>query len=159
MIGEAGAAFANSWLWLIFISTGLFLALLELIIGIDTGLDLVFTGSAFIIGELITFPFHSWILTLVVTLSICLVYIFLGRKYLHRMTASAASRTNIDAIIGKTGITLMDINPNDTGLVRVGNEEWRAVSDQKLETNTPVVVTGIHGVTLTVKKLVKEEKI
>jgi len=59
MIGDAGVAFANSWLWLIFTGTGLFLALLELLIGIDTGLDLVFIGSAFIIGGLFTFPFHS----------------------------------------------------------------------------------------------------
>ncbi|MCR4392884.1 MAG: NfeD family protein [Dehalococcoidales bacterium] len=157
MIGDAGILFANSWLWLIFIGTGLFLALLELLVGIDTGLDLVFTGSAFIIGGLITFPFHSWILTLIVTLIICLAYIFLGRRYLHRLTVSPLSRTNIDAIIGKTGIVLKGIDSAQAGLVRVGNEEWRAISEQKLEKETPVVVTAVQGVTLIVKKLVKEE--
>lgn len=93
------------------------------------------------------------------TLVICLIYIFLGRKYLHRLTASTASRTNIDTIIGKTGVVLQKISPDTAGLVKVGNEEWRAIAEQSLEKDTAVIVTSIHGVTLTVKRYLKEGKI
>ena len=53
---------SDSWVWLIFIGIGLLMVLLELIVGVETGLDLVFLGSAFIIGGLVTWPFHSWVL-------------------------------------------------------------------------------------------------
>ena len=60
MNGEIAAGFPDLWLWLIFVIAGLLLALLELIVGVETGLDLVFIGSALILGGLVTWPFHSW---------------------------------------------------------------------------------------------------
>ena len=79
--------FADLWLWLIFIISGLVLVLLELIVGIETGLDLVFVGSTFILGGLVTWPFSSWLATVIVTSVICAAYMFLGRRYVHRWTA------------------------------------------------------------------------
>ena len=67
MNGEVAISFADSWLWLIFVGAGLLFILLELILGVETGFDLVFIGSAFILGGLITWPFHSWVLSLIVT--------------------------------------------------------------------------------------------
>ena len=59
--------FLDQWLWLIFVAVGLLLVLVELIIGIETGLDLVFIGSAFILGGLVTWPFATWLPTVIVT--------------------------------------------------------------------------------------------
>jgi len=73
--------------FLIFIGIGLVMILAELLMGLLTGFDLVFLGSAFILGGLIAWPFHSWILALVLTMIICLAYIVLGRKYVHRWSA------------------------------------------------------------------------
>ena len=120
---EGLAGFPDSWVWLIFISIGLLMILLELIVGVGTGLDLVFLGSAFIIGGLVTWPFHSWVLTLIITLVICIAYLVLGRRYVHRWTATRKEKTNIDAIIGKNGIVLQRLTPGVNGLVKVGNEE------------------------------------
>ena len=41
------AGFPDLCLWLVFVLVGLLLVLLELIFGMETGLDLVFIGSAF----------------------------------------------------------------------------------------------------------------
>jgi membrane protein implicated in regulation of membrane protease activity len=144
--------FAGSWIWLVFIGTGLVLVLLELIVGVETGLDMVFLGSAFIIGGLITWPFNSWVLTLIVTLVICIAYLALGRRYVHRWTATRKEKTNIDTIVGKKGIVLQSIAPNDHGLVRVGNEEWRARAEERIEKDDEIVVTEVRGVTLIVTK-------
>jgi inner membrane protein len=140
------------WVWLVFIGIGLLLILLELIVGVETGLDLVFLGSAFIIGGLITWPFQSWILTLIITLVICLAYLFLGRRYVHRLTATRKVKTNIDVIIGRKGVVLQNLAPNSSGLVKVGNEEWRAKAEENIEKGEVVEVTAINGVTLTVEK-------
>jgi len=144
--------FADSWGWLIFIGIGLLMILLELIIGIGTGLDLVFLGSAFIIGGLVTLPFHSWVLTLIITLVICIAYLVIGRKYVHRWTASQKETTNIDAIIGRKGIVLQSLTPGVNGLVKVGNEEWTARAEESIEKGEVIVVTAISGVTLNVEK-------
>ncbi len=144
--------FADIWLWLIFVIAGLLLVLLELIVGIDTGLDLVFIGSAFVIGGLVTWPAESWVLTLLITIIICVAYVFLGRKYIHRLTYVKKTKTNIDTISGKTGIVVKNISKNHDGLVKVGNEEWRARAEEDIEQGEEITVTGISGVTLKVRK-------
>ena len=144
--------FPDLWLWLIFVIVGLLFALVELIIGVETGLDLVFIGSVFILGGLVTWPFHSWILTVIVTGIICIAYVALGRRYVHRWTAVRKSRTNVDAIIGRQGIVLKSIARNVEGLVKIGYEQWRARAEEDIKEGDEVIVTGISGATLNVKK-------
>jgi len=143
----------TDWLWLVFVIVGLLLVLLELIVGVETGLDLVFTGSAFILGGLVTWPFHSWLLTVIVTSIICVAYVALGRRYVHRWTTVSKTKTNIDAIIGRQGIVLKSIARNVDGLVKVGNEQWRARAEDDIKEGDEIVVTSVSGVTLIVEKI------
>ncbi|MBI2907729.1 MAG: NfeD family protein [Chloroflexi bacterium] len=144
--------YLDAWLWLIFVVVGLLLALSELIIGVQTGFDLVVIGSAFILGGLATWPLHSWPLTVIVTSVICVAYVALGRKYVHRWTQVSRARTNVDTIIGRNGIVLQSMARNKDGLVRVGNEEWRARSEEEINEGDEVIVSGLTGVTLIVSK-------
>ncbi len=144
--------FADEWLWVIFVAAGLILAILELLVGVDTGLDMVIIGSAFVIGGLVTLPAESWILTVVVVSAIAAAYVLFGRKYVHRRLLVKEEKTNIDTIVGKTGNVLKAINENDDGLVKVGYEEWRARSEESIGEGVEVVVIGIEGVTLIVNK-------
>ena len=152
MNGEGVLNFSDLWLWLIFIGAGLVFILLELHIGIDTGLDMVFVGTAFLIGGLISWPFKLWGVTVIITVLICIAYVFIGRRYVHKWTAVRLEKTNIDAVIGSTGIVLMDIKPRNVGRVKVGNENWRAKADEDIAEGNEIVVTGVTGTTLTVKK-------
>jgi len=145
--------FSDLWLWLIFVAVGLFFVLLELILGVETGLDLVFIGSIFIIGGLVTWPFNSWVLTVIVTSIVCVAYVALGRRYVHRWTLVKKAKTNIDAIIGRQGIVVNSIANNVDGLVKVGYEQWRARAEEDIKEGDEIVVTGISGVTLTVEKI------
>jgi len=142
----------GSWTWFVFICIGLAMILLELILGIVTGLDLVFLGSAFIIGGLVTWPFHSWILTLITTMVICTSYIVLGRKYVNRWTSRQKEKTNVDTIVGRKGIVMQRLVPHTYGLVKIGNEEWRAHADETIEKDETIIVADVNGVTLNVKK-------
>ena len=152
MNGEAALNFSDLWLWLIFVGAGLFFILLELLLGIDTGLDMVFIGTAFLIGGLITWPFKLWGVTIIITAVICVLYVFLGRKYVHKWIAVKPEKTNIDTVIGSSGIVLKDIKRNTVGRVKVGNENWRAKADEVIHEGDEIVVTGVAGATLTVKK-------
>lgn len=144
--------FADEWLWVIFVAAGLLLAILELLVGVDTGLDMVIIGSAFVIGGLVTLPFESWIVTVVVVSVIAAGYVLFGRKYVHRRMLVKEEKTNIDTIVGKTGNVLKAINENADGLVKIGYEEWRARSGEAIDQGVEVVVMGIEGVTLIVNK-------
>ena len=144
--------FADLWLWLIFVIAGLLFVLLELVIGVETGFDLVFIGSAFILGGLVAWPFHSWVLSLIVTSVICVAYVALGRRYVHRWTQVKKAKTNIDAIIGRQGIVLQSIARNVDGLVKVGNEQWRARAEEDIKEGDEIVVTNVSGATLIVEK-------
>ena len=150
--GIVEVLFFDSWAWLIFIAVGLVMILLELIIGIETGLDLVFIGSAFVLGGLITLAMNSWVWTAIVTGIICVIYVAAGRRYVHKRMAVAKEKTNIDAIIGRTGIVQKDIGRGSIGLVKIGYEEWRARAEEDIKEGEEITVTGISGVTLTVKK-------
>jgi membrane protein implicated in regulation of membrane protease activity len=144
--------FTDAWLWLIFVGAGLLFVLLELIVGVDTGLDLVFIGSALILGGLITWPFHIWGLTLAVTIVILIAYVFIGRRYVHKWTAVKAERTNIDAIIGLRGTVLVNIAPGADGRIKVGNENWKARGEEEIREGEEVVIRGVTGATLIVEK-------
>ena len=153
-MGDAIAVlFSGAWVWLVFVIIGLLLILLELVIGVETtGFDLVFLGSAFVLGGLVTWPAHSWVVTIVVTSVICIAYIAIGRRYVHRWAAVRKSRTNIDAVVGRTGIVLRSISKNADGRVKVGNEDWKARATEEIEEGAEIVVTDVVGATLIVEK-------
>lgn len=144
--------FIDAWAWLIFIGIGLFLVLLELLLGVDTGFDLVFIGSALVLGGLITIPFHSWVWTLIAGGAICILYVVIGRRYIHRRMAVKASLTNVDTIIGKHGVVREPISSTSDGRVLVEQQDWRARADEDIPEGSTIMVTGVKGVTLTVEK-------
>lgn len=145
-------AFPDLWLWLIFVVLGLLLILLELIVGVEAGFDLVFIGSALVLGGLVTWPFHSWLPTVIVTSVVCIAYVALGRRYVHRWTQIKKAKTNIDVIVGKKGIVTKGIARHADGLVKVDNERWRARSEEEIKKGDEINVTGVSGATLMVEK-------
>jgi membrane protein implicated in regulation of membrane protease activity len=66
--------------------------------------------------------------------------------------AVAKEKTNIDTIIGKTGIVRKDIGRSKRGLVKIGYEEWRAKAEEDIKEGEEITVASISGATLTVKK-------
>jgi membrane protein implicated in regulation of membrane protease activity len=150
--GVVEVTFFDSWAYLIFLAIGLVLILLELIVGIETGLDMVFIGSAFVLGGLITITMNNWVWTAVTTGVICILYLVIGRRYIHRRMAVAREKTNIDTIIGKTGTVEKSISKSSDGMVKVGYEQWRARAEEDIKEGEEIVVAGISGATLIVKK-------
>lgn len=144
--------FANDWLWLIFLAVGLVFVIMELMMGVDTGLDLVILGSVFVIGGLITWPTGSWIITAIVISVLSVAYLVLGRRYVHSRMLVKDEKTNVDTLIGKSGVVLQAITEYSQGLVKVGYEEWRARAEEEIPEGTDIIVTEISGVTLTVQK-------
>lgn len=152
MNGEAALDFPDLWMWLVFVGLGLLFILLELAIGVETGLDLVFIGSALVLGGLVTWPLESWILTVIVTSIICVVYIFVLRHYVRKRMAVKTQRTNVDALIGRQGKVLKSIARNADGRVKIDTERWKARAGEDIKEGDEIIVTGINRNTLIVEK-------
>ena len=63
--------------------------------------------------------------------------------------------SNINALIGKTGIVIKEIDKDMPGLVRVDNEVWSAISsdNETISERESIVIKGVEGVKLLVHRI------
>lgn len=102
------------------------------------------------IFSLFNLPLWSQITAFLTTSIILLIFTRpIAVKYLKVGTY----KTNVDALIGTTGIVIMEISEHKTGQVKVKGQIWTAISESKetLPVDTEVVVKAIEGVKLIVK--------
>ncbi|GIW63042.1 MAG: hypothetical protein KatS3mg090_0868 [Patescibacteria group bacterium] len=136
----------------LYIYLGLILILLELIIGVDTGLDLFFIGLNFLISAFVQrftgYPYSALISLFVLSF----IYIFLGREFIKQRTSVMTHNTNIDNLIGKTGRIIKLNDDKKSGIVKVNSEKWRFESDNDLTEGNDVIIKSVEGVTLKVSK-------
>lgn len=139
----------------IFIVVGLLMVLAELILGIQTGFDLLLIGSIMVISGFVGILTGSELLMLMLAIGLSVVYIAIGRKKIRQKITTVTKKTNIDRLVGAYGIVVKDVNPDSAGIIRVDDEQWRAAAEEVLYTGDPVVIEAIEGVTVIVRKLTK----
>lgn len=63
--------------------------------------------------------------------------------------------TNVQALVGKNGLVIKSIYPEQAGQVKVGGEIWsaRSINNEKIEKEAVVEVIIIRGVHLFVRKI------
>ena len=61
-------------------------------------------------------------------------------------------RDSRQRLFGNIWPFLKDIARNIDGLVKVGNEQWRARAEEDIKEGDEIVVTGVSGVTLIVEE-------
>ena len=75
------------------------------------------------------------------------------RRFVSRQDEGDQPRVGANRWVGQEGMVLETIEPSTgAGMVRVLNEEWRAVSPGRIETGTKVVVTEVKGTRLVVER-------
>jgi membrane protein implicated in regulation of membrane protease activity len=86
------------------------------------------------------------------------LYLAFFRRRLKTRLASGPDRaTNVDVVLGKTGVVTERIAPHAPGIVRVNDELWRAALVDESpgaaakEPGATVVVDSVEGVTLKVR--------
>lgn len=131
------------------------MVLAELILGIQTGFDLLLIGSIMVISGFVGILTGSELLMLMLAIGLSVVYIAIGRKKIRQKITTVTKKTNIDRLVGAYGIVVKDVNPDSAGIIRVDDEQWRAAAEEVLYTGDPVVIEAIEGVTVIVRKLTK----
>lgn len=136
----------------LFMVIGLFSIAAELFIGIQTGFDLVLIGSILTVSGLVGSLTTNTAIALILATVLNILYIFFGRKFIKKKIIVITHSTNIDKLIGATGVCIRSITPDTAGLVRLSDEDWRASSDEIIYEKDKIKVISIEGVTLKVQK-------
>ena len=139
----------------IFVILGLLMILAELLLGIQTGFDLLLIGSIMVVSGFVGIFTGSETLMLLLAVGLSVLYIAVGRKKIRGKVLHAPRKTNIDKLVGSTGTVVRGIDPDTAGIIRVNDEEWRASAEEVLYERDTVVIEAIEGVTVIVRKLSK----
>jgi len=143
----------NSVNWILVI-LGVICVIAELALGVMTGFDLALVGASLVAGGIVGLVFGSANIGLLSTGILALLYFGLFRNWLKAKLQVKHQPSNVDAVIGRTGVVTKRIAPRDCGLVKIGSEEWRAELAQQdgaaLEPGAAIKVLSVEGVTLRV---------
>lgn len=112
-------------------------------------------------GALIAFIFALFGLPLwtqiAAFLAVSIILLVFTRPIAVKYFKSKIQKTNTDALIGTTGLVIMDISEYKAGQVKVRGQIWTAVSESgdSIQADTEVIIVAIEGVKLVVKASVK----
>ena len=130
--------------WVIWVVIGIICVIIEIFtpgfLFLSFGVGAILTGLAALVIPSITFQ----VLTFAV---ITLIVFVLSRKFSKKLISTNYEETNVKALVGKTGKVTQVIPANEKGYVKIGGEEWAAVSkdNNKIDKDTRVTIKDIEG--------------
>ncbi len=154
-VREVEGVSVGNWVnWLLVIA-GIVCVIIELALGALTGFDLALVGASLVAGGGIGLLAGSVNIGMLSAAGAALLYFALFRNWLKSKLTVRDQASNVDAVLGKTGVVTKRIPPRDTGLVKVGAEEWRAElapgDEAAREVGATITVSSVEGVTLKVR--------
>ena len=145
----------SAWVNWVLVIGGIVCVIVELALGAVTGFDLALVGGSLAAGGAIGLFAASEKIGMLAAGGLALLYFAVFRSWLKSKLAVHEQPSNVDAVLGKTGVVTKRIAARDSGLVKVGAEEWRAelldAADAAREVGATVTVSSIEGVTLKVR--------
>lgn len=142
--------------WIIWVAIGIICVIIEIFtpgfLFLSFGVGAIITGLLALVIPSIAFQVLAFaIITLIVFL--------LSRKFSKKFISNNYEETNVKALVGKTGKVTQQIPINEKGYVKIGGEEWSAVSkdNNEIKKDARIVVNDIEGNKVIVT-LIEEEK-
>ncbi len=132
------------------------LGLMVILIGIEAATVNLTTiwlaGGSLVAFILALFNLPLW-LQITAFFVVSIVMIIFTRPIAVKYLKVGTQRTNVDALIGTTGLVTMDISEHKAGQVKVKGQIWTAVSEsgESILADTEVDILAIDGVKLIVK--------
>lgn len=145
----------GTWANWLLVVLGLLSVIVELALGAITGFDLALVGGSLAAGGIIGLLAGSANTGLIAAAILALLYLFFFRRWLKSKLQVGDRLTNVDAVVGRTGVVTKRVAQREPGIVKVGTEEWRAelapTDDVTREIGAVVTVSSVEGVTLRVR--------
>ncbi len=138
------AFLANAWIfWLV---AGVVFLLVEL--GTAAMVSVWFVPSAVIVAVLSLF-WHNFAAQVLIFLALSFAFLLVFRRLYKKHKAQPSEER--DRLVGKTA-TVEDAVSEDGGRVLVGDVYWNAVAPEPVPAGERVVIEGVSGTTLTVRR-------
>ena len=105
-------------------------------------------------GAITTLLTGNYLIQLGVFAFLSIVLIPLTRPLAKKITKPSPQKTNVDAMVGRSGIVVKAIDPDsETGLVRVDGQVWQALAAEPIEAGAKITVDRVQGARLYVSKI------
>ena len=145
----------GNWVNWLLIIVGFVCVIIELMLGALTGFDLALVGGSLTVGGAIGLFTRSAEVGLISGGVLAFVYLALFRRWLRLKLTVKNQPSNVDALMGKTGVVTKKIGASEAGIVKVGSECWRAelaqVGDTARDVGATVKIEAVEGVTIKVR--------
>lgn len=128
----------------ILIFMGLGFVLLELLLGVATGFDLLLIGLSLTLGGLTGIATSSEQIGVISSAIFTVLYFLIGRKLIKSKLSVLTTKTNIDNLIGKIGVV------TKADQIKIDTEIWRYKSTDSLKSGDKAKVVAIEGNTVEV---------
>ena len=134
------------WIWLGLVVT---LTLIEVL---TTNLVTIWYIVSALVSLILSFFIDSYLIEFAVFVILGTVLLFTTRDYLVKVLVKKKEKTNLDRVIGMTGVVTEEITKKKKGEVKVDGKRWTAIADKKIKVDSAVKVLEIDGVKLKVEE-------
>ena len=136
--------------WLVWLIIVILLALIEIITINLTTIWFVISGIIALIASLFV---DNYIIQFGVFVILGVVLLITTKPFLTKFIKQHKIHTNIDRIIGMTGVVTEKISKNEDGEVKVDGKRWTAYADKSIKKGDLVKILEIKGVKIKVEKV------
>ena len=120
--------------------------------GMTTNLVTIWFAFGALCAFISSYFTNNIIIELIVFIVFTILSLIFTKPILDKYIKKDTIKTNIDMIIGKTGIVTEDITPLKCGRVKLQGKSFMAISDKEIKKDKKVEVLKIEGVKVIVKE-------
>jgi len=135
------------WIWLCLVIA---LTLIEIL---TTNLVTIWYIVSALIALVISLFIDNYLIQFSVFVILGTILLFTTRDFLIKLLVKNKETTNLDRVIGMTGVVTEEINKKSIGEVKVDGKRWSAIADKKIKVDSTVKVLEINGVKLRVEEV------
>ena len=141
------------------ISMSTFWLIVAIIFGVGelmtTSLTLIWFSIGALVVMLISIFIESILWQVIVFAAISVTLLVIATKYLVDKDKNVKYNTNLQGIISQKAMVIEDIEPYESGVVKLNGEDWTAISkdELKIEKGKVVEIIEIEGVKLIVREV------
>lgn len=136
--------------WVVWLIIVILLALIEIT---TINLTTVWFVASGIVALIISLFVDNYLLQFGTFVVVGVILLITTKPFLTKFIKQHKVKTNIDRVIGMTGVVTEKIGKNEDGEVKVDGKKWTAFADKAIQKGDLVKVLEIKGVKIKVEKI------
>ena len=136
--------------WVVWLIIVILLALIEIT---TVNLTTIWFVASGILALIISLFVENYLLQFGTFVVAGVILLITTKPFLTKFIKQHKVHTNIDRIIGMTGVVTEKISKNENGEVKVDGKRWTAFADKTIQQGNLVKVLEIKGVKIKVEKI------